>query len=57
MAILTPVQQQRLGLPPRPPMPTVALIDPKTGKPTAAFTDWLARLDNWQRTLTAILGE
>lgn len=38
-------------------MPTVALVDVKTGKPTAAFVEWLARLDQWQRTLTAILGE
>jgi hypothetical protein len=57
MAVLNPVQLQRLNLPPRPPMPTVALVDPKTGKPTAAFVEWLARLDDWQRRLVAILGE
>lgn len=57
MAILSPAQKERLGLPPIPPMPTVALMDPKTGKPTQAFTDWLNKVHEWQRRLTEILGE
>lgn len=57
MAILTNEQLRRLGVPPKPPTPQVAIVDPKTGKPTAAYADWLARMDNWHRTLAAILGE
>jgi hypothetical protein len=57
MAVLTDEQLRRLGVPPKPPAPQVAIVDVKTGKPTAAYADWLAKLDNWQRTLAAILGE
>jgi hypothetical protein len=56
MAILSPSQQVRLAGLPRPPMPTARLVDDK-GRPTAAFTDYLNKLDAWQRALLAILGE
>jgi len=56
MPLLTDAQLKQLTAP-RPPMPTVALVDIKTGRPTAAFVDYLARLDAWQRRLLAILGE
>lgn len=57
MPIMTGPQLARLVNLPRPPMPQVALVDPRTGKPTAAFVDYLARLDEWQRTMLRIFGE
>lgn len=57
MALLTPDQLKQLGTPPRPPGPTVQTHDPQTGKPTAVWSDYLARLDDWLRKLNRILGE
>lgn len=52
---LTPQQVKQLEQLPRPPMPSVALVDSKTGRPTKAFTDYLTRLDAWQRDIVNIL--
>jgi hypothetical protein len=57
MAVLTPQQIARLAGLPRPPAPPVQLVDPKTGRASAAFTEYLTRLDEWWRRLTEILGE
>lgn len=57
MSILTPDQKKRLGIPPRPPELSVQLVDTKTGRPTAAYTNYLAQRDAWERKLIQILGE
>lgn len=57
MPVLTPEQLLKLGIPPRPTMPSVSLVDPATGKPSQAWSDYLAKLDDWLRKLVRILGE
>jgi hypothetical protein len=57
MPALTSDQIARLSGLPRPPSPPVQLVDPRTGRATAAFTEYLTRLDEWWRRLVEILGE
>ena len=57
MAALTPEQLATLPPLPRPPGPFVQLVDPKTGKPTSAMTDWLAKLAEYNARLLQLLGE
>lgn len=56
MAVLTPAQKVRLGVPPKPPSAQVEIVG-KDGKPTAAWVNFLVQLNEWQAKLALILGE